>query len=629
MLEIMRENASGWIVKILFAIIIIVFVFAFGMSGLDTSSDPVLVTVDDEVITRAEFEDAFQRAAENMRNANPNITSEQLQSSQFRQAVLNELINSRLLLAEAARLGISASDEEVFAAITRQSIFWNQEGQFDRNVYQMALRSIRMTPTQFEANFRNEYIANKVRDMVRASAQATPEQARAIFDWIDEKATMDYILFSPEQFMDKVEITDEVVQQYYTDNQERFMVPEQVRVRYLNFTPKDLAAFQKVTDEEVQGYYDANKEAMVQKEEVKARHILVQVKDSDEESVKQEAKAKIERVLKRAVKGEDFAELAKKYSEGPSAPNGGELGWFGRGAMVPEFETAAFATPRGKVSGLVRTQFGWHIIKVEDKKEAVTKSIEDATEEIRQALAQEKASAGITDLLDQAMDRMVSGMSLEAIADELGLLAVTSSPLPEQFLPQSFGMTPEAATVVMNIPVGEAHQTPLAIDGGYMLLEKVQDIPAAPMPLEEIKGVVVTGLKREKATEMAKETAEKALGDITTAKGAAAFKSQIKTSAAFGRQGNVPELGQSPELATAIFATKEVKWLDKTYVLPAGIVVAKRNTRIPASETVWEEQKEAFLSQASRNYENEALNAFMAELRAKADIEITRADLLN
>jgi len=629
MLEIMRENASGWIVKILFAIIIIVFVFAFGMSGLDTSNDPVLATVNDQVITRAEFEDSFQRAAENVRKNNPDVSNEQLQSPQFKQAVLNELVNSRLLLAEAARLGISASDEEVFAAITRQSIFWNQKGEFDRNVYQMALRSIRMTPTQFEANFRNEYIANKVREMVRSSAQATPKQAREIYDWIAEQATMDYILSSPKEYLDKIELTEEEIQKFYTDNEERFMVPEQVRIRYLNFTPKDLAAFQQVSDEEIKAYYEAHKDSMVQKEEVKASHILIMVKDSDSESVKKEAKAKIENVLTLAKKGEDFAELARKHSEGPSSVNGGELGWFGRGSMVPEFETAAFATPKGEISGLVRTQFGWHVIKVEDKKEAETKSLADAKEEIRETIAQEKASAEISDKLDQAMDRLVSGMSLEAVADELGLLAVTSSPLPEQFLPQAFGMTPEAAKVVMGIPVGEAHQTPLAINGGYMLLEKVQDIAAAPMPLDQVKAVVITNLKREKAVEMATKNAQEVLAKVQTPKGTEALKGQIKTSAAFDRQGNVPELGQNKELADAIFAAKDNAWLPKTYNLSTGVVVAKLNKRIPASEEIWAKQKDGFIAQASQNYEIEALNAFMTELRTNASIEIARPDLLN
>jgi len=628
MLEIMRENASGWIVKILFGIIIIVFIFAFGMSGMDNGNDPVMATVNDQVITRAEFEEAFQRAAENMRRNN-NVPNEQLQSPEFRKAVLNELINSRLLLSEAARLGITASDDEVFAAITRQSIFWNKNGQFDRDIYQAALRSIRMTPAMFEDNFREEYIATKVMDMVRNSAQATPEQARSIYDWVGEQATMDYILSSPAAFMDKVEVNDEEVAKFYNDNEDRFMVPAQVSIRYLSFTSKDLATYQQVSDEEIQAYYDAHKADMVQEEQVKARHILVRVNASDSDKVKEEAKAKIENVLKRAQKGDDFAELAKKFSEGPSAPNGGDLGWFGRGAMVPEFETAAFATPKGQVSGLVRTQFGWHIIKIEDKKEAETKSLADAKDEIRQTLAEEKASMKVTEMLDQAMDRLVAGMKIEAIADELGMLAVTSSPQPERFLPQAFGLTPEAAKVVMDLGEGQTNQTPLAVNGGYMLLEKVKNIPAAPMPLEQVKPIIVANLQQEKATALAQKNAIEILAGLAKPETANAFDGQVKTTEPFTRQGNVPGLGQNPELAQALFASDGKSWLDKPYSVQAGIVVARLNSRIPAPEATWEQQKDAWIAQASRNYQNEAVNAYMTQLHEGASIEIARPDLLN
>lgn len=630
MLEIMRENASGWIVKILFAIIIIVFVFAFGMSGLDTSADPVLATVNDQVITRAEFEEAFQRTAEAMRKSNPNVTSAQLQAPQFKQMVLGELVNSRLLLSEAQRLGISASDEEVFAAITRQSVFWNQNGEFDRNIYQMALRSVRMTPAQFEANFKQELISSKIQDMVRSTGVVTPEQAHQIYNWVGEKITIDYIQTTPAQFMDKVKVTEAEIQDFYTQNEKRFMIPKQVRLRYLAFTPAELAKYETVSDDEVKAYFDANGDTMRQEEQVKARHILVMSKEDDADSVKKEAKAKIDRVYKKAKAGEDFAELAKKYSEGPSSVGGGDLGWFGRGDMVPEFEEIAFITPKGTVSEPVKTQFGWHIIYVEDKKEAKAKALEEVKDQIKQQIAQEKASEKVSELLDQSMDRLVSGMKLDAVADELNMLAVTSQPIPEQFLPQAFGLTPEAAKVVMDIPVGEAHNTPLAINGGYMLVEKVEDIAAAPIELEKVKPTITNTLKTQKAAAEAQKAAEAILAKLNESKGAAMeYADQIKTSQPFDRQGNVPALGQNPNLASAAFAAKDSNWLPEPFSMPSGIVVARVNKLIPASEKTWEEQKDAWIAQASQNYENEVLNSFMTNLREKASIEIARPDLLN
>jgi peptidyl-prolyl cis-trans isomerase D len=626
----MRENASGWIIKILFAIIILAFVFTFGMGGLNTGQDPTLALVNDQIITRAEFEDAFQRAAEGMRKSNPDVTPAQLQDPKFKRMVLGELINSRLLLAEAARLGVSVSDEETFAAITRQSIFWNQQGQFDRNIYQMALRSIRMTPAQFEANFKKEMIADKIMAMVRSASTVTPAQARDIYNWVGEEATIDYILVAPEQFSDQVEVTQAEVEDFYTKNEDKFMVPAQVRLRYLSFTPKDLAAYQTVTDDEIKAYYEAHADDMKQKEEVKARHILVQSKKEDSEEDKAKAKAKIEDIYKKAMAGQDFAELAKKYSEGPSSVTGGELGWFGKGDMVPEFEQTAFATAKGNISKPVQTQFGWHVIYVEDRKDAADKALEEVKDEISRSLAEEKAAAKATDMLDQAMDRLVSGMKLEEVADELNLLAVTSQPVPEQYLPQAFGLTPEAAQVLMKLPKGEAHSTPLAIDGGYMLVEKVEDIPAAPVPLDKVKDRITQAIKQEKSMQLAQNKAEEMLAKLTEAKeGATPFADQIKTSEPFDRQGNIPGIGQNPNLATIIFNGRDKNWVPQTFASPSGIVLARLNTLIPAPEKSWEEQKDAWIAQANKNYENEALNAFMNKLRQSAQIEIPRPDLLN
>ncbi|WP_419786450.1 SurA N-terminal domain-containing protein [Pseudodesulfovibrio sp.] len=631
MLDIMREHASGWVIKVLFAIIILAFVLTFGMGGLNNGQDPTLATVNDRIITRAEFEDAFQRTAEGLRRSNPNVTPAQLQAPQFKQMVLGELINSRLLMDEAERLGVSVSDEEVFAAISGLPSFKNQQGQFDRNIYQMALRSIRMTPSQFEANFKKEMIANKITGMVQTTGQATPAQARQIYNWVNERATMDYILVNPADFVNKIKVTDEQINDFYKKNEARFTVPAQVQLRYLSFTPKDLATYQKVSEKEIEDYYAAHKDDLIQKEEVKARHILIRSNKADSDADKKKAKEKIDEIYAKAIKpGANFAELAKKYSEGPSAPTGGELGWFGKGDMVPSFEKAAFETPKGQVTKPLETQFGWHIIYVEDRKEPKAKNLDEVKDEISRTIAEEKASEKTTDMLDQAMDRLVSGMKLDAVADELGLLAVTSRPVPETQLAQAFGLTPEAAKVIMKLPEGEAHSTPLTIDGGYMLVEKVKDIPSAPVPLEKVRDIIVKAVQQEQARELAAKQGEKVLADITAAKdGANPYAKEIKTSQPFGRRGNIPELGSNPNLATAVFQAKDNSWIAQPFNMPVGTLIVRKNTVIPAPEKTWDEQKDAWIAQANKNYEAETLNAFMVKLRKTAKIEINRPDLLN
>lgn len=623
----MRENASGWIVKILFAIIIIVFVFAFGMSGLNSSGDPVVASVNGQMINRAEFEEAYQRMAEAFTRSNPNVSAEQVKSAQFKQLVLGELISKKLLLAEAEKLGISASNEEVVQGIAEQSMFKNADGVFDKNIYQAALRSIRMTPAAFEEEFRQGIIMEKVREAASEGASVTPEQARQMYDWVGEQVRMDYLVIDPQDYTASVTVSDEEVKKYYDDNIQRFTTPAQVKLRYLAFTPEALARYEVVTDEEIKAAYEATKDTMQQGEQVNARHILVMVKDSDPEEVKEQAKKKIDKVLELAKSGKDFAELAKEYSEGPSNVRGGELGWFGRGQMVPEFEAVAFDTPKGEVSGLVKTQFGWHIIKVEDRKEASIKTLAEARSQLKSELAQEKASDKISDLLDQAMDRLVSGMSLDEIAKELGVETMTPATMPVMFLSQALGLNADATKLLEGLPEGEIHQAPLAVNGGYMIVEKLEDIPAAPMDIAKVKDSIVNSLKVVKATDMAKAEAEKIIGQLNGGEGQA-YADRIKTTEPFDRQGNIPGLGQSKTLVENLFLAKDTNWLSTPYALQSGVVIVRLNERIPASEETWKEQKDFWMEQAGNTYKQEVMAAFMDELSKGADVEIARPDLL-
>eukprot|EP00831_Metopus_contortus_P078854 TRINITY_DN7722_c0_g5_i1.p2 TRINITY_DN7722_c0_g5~~TRINITY_DN7722_c0_g5_i1.p2 ORF type:complete len:1018 (-),score=312.90 TRINITY_DN7722_c0_g5_i1:1310-4363(-) len=632
MLEIMRENASGWIIKILFAIIIIAFVFAFGMSGLTQTGDPVLATVNDQVINRAEFETTYQRMVESISRSNPDINKAQFKTPQFKQMVLGELISKSLLLGEAAKLGIAASDKEVVAGIAAQPMFKNANGTFDKGIYQAALRQIRMTPAQFEADYKQQLTIDKVKEVVTAPAQVSTEQARQLFDWIGEQASIDYIAVTPAEFRDKIKVGDDEVAAYFQANKDRFMIPARITLRYISFTPASLAEYQTVKDEEIAAYFAANQASFQQPEQLHARHILVMVKDSDPDSVKENAKKKIEEAYKKAKAGEDFAALAVEYSEGPTGPNGGDLGWFGRKAMVPEFEKAAFALKKGEISEPVKTKFGWHIIKLEDIKDASAKTLDDVKDELTLQIAREKASDKATELLDQAMDRLASGMSLDDIAAELGIKTKTTDPMPTQFLAQAFGLSADAAKGIESLAPGTVKQTPVGVTGGFMLVEKVEDTPPALMDLALVKPTIVNTIKAQKGAELAQDEAEKILKELTGPDNHAAAKkyaSRIKTSESFDRQGNIPDLGQSTPLTKAAFDAKDTSWMKLVYTMSDGTVVAARlNKHIPASEETWKEQQDFWIEQANKNYRQETLRAFMDDLSKNAEIDIKRPDIL-
>ncbi|WP_319582970.1 SurA N-terminal domain-containing protein [uncultured Pseudodesulfovibrio sp.] len=632
MLEIMRNNASGWIVKILFAVIIFIFVFAFGMSGLNNSGDPTVATVNDQTISRAEYQQMYERAAENLRRSNPDLPSAQLRSPEFKQMVLGQLISEKLLMDQAEKLGIRASDKEVAQGIASVAAFKDANGNFDKQRYLAALREIRMTPSEFEASYRQDLTMQKVKDAVGATADVSESQARQIFDWLGERVSLDYIEVLPADFRNAVKVDEAEIEAYYKANQDRFQIPAQVTLRTLSFTPAYLAKFQTVTDDEIAEYYAANKDTMQVPEQIHARHILVTVKDSDSEAAQKKAKERIDKIYKEARAGANFAKLAEDNSDGPSAPNGGDLGWFGKGAMVPAFEKAAFALDKGEVSEPVKTRFGWHVIKVEDKKEGSTKTLEEAKAEIKNRLAEEKGSDKANDLLDQATDRLVSGMSLNDIASELGIETESTDPMPAQYLAQTFGMSADTAKAVTDLAPGTAYKSPVAINGGYMLVEKVEDIAPSVMALDLVRQTIVNTLKDQKGAELAQTEADKIHAALTGPDADAAAKkyaSRIKTTQPFNRQGNIAGLGQSQPLAKAAFKAEGKDWFDLVYTMPGGgAVVARLNERIPASDAQWKDQKQFWMDQAGQNYRREAVAAFMDDLSKNAQVEIARPDIL-
>lgn len=630
MLDKMRQNASSWVIKALFAIIILAFIFAFGMGGMNNSGDPIIAYVNEEPITTVAFQQAYEEYRENLHRQNPNISAEQLQDPQIKQIVLSQLINMKLIRDEAARLGIGATDKEVSEGIKRIPAFQNEQKVFEFQRYEAMLRQNHLTKAQFEADFRLEQTVNKLQTLIGLPARVSEQEARKMFDWAREEVQINYLLVSPKDYVEDTSPSDEEISAFYDENKEKFTRPAQVVIKYITFTPEKLAQFQDVSDEEAKAYYAAHSDTLVQKEEVNARHILLKVEESADQKEVDKVLARIEKIRERALAGEDFPKLAQEYSEGPSAPNGGDLGWFGRdGGMVKAFEDAAFSLAKGEVSQPVRTRFGWHIIKIEDRKDPSQMTFEDVESEIKQILAEEKATDKLSDLLDQTLDQLASGMKIGEIADDIGVFTNESEPIVLEQIQQNFGMKAEAAKVLFDLPETMSTETPLSIRDGYIIAQKVKDIPPTLPPVSEVKAAIIKHLQKLKAVDKAREKAADLLAKARDGKLEASEKALVKTSRPFGRQGMVPDLGTNQKLVADAFMAQAGDWLPQTYDLPVGVVVASLDKRVPAQSDTWEMEKMFWLASITQKYQNEMFQSFLAELRSKAKTELVRQDLLN
>ena len=391
MFDSVRNNKK--IVQIFLALITLPFAF-FGVDSYvkNSGAGNDLASVGDTKITVAQFEQSMRERQDQMRQSlGANFKPEMMATPEAKLAVLNSLIDQRLLLLEADKNRLQTSDEALREVISRIPSL-QENGKFSMSRYEAALRSQNMSQPQFEAKLRQDLTLQQLISAVGDTAFVSDTQAEAMLRLQSE--TRQYseqkIAFA-EQFADKVKIDAQAAQKFYDENKARFAVPEQVRAEYVVLSLEALLSQVTVSDAEVKAWYDGHKDRYEQSEERRASHILI-VTNGDVD--KEKAKAKAEEVLKEVQKSPGrFAELAKQYSQDPgSAQKGGDLGFFGHGMMVKAFEDIVFKQKEGEISGLVQSDFGYHIIKVTGIKPGHLRPLEEVRGEIVSELKTQAAS---------------------------------------------------------------------------------------------------------------------------------------------------------------------------------------------------------------------------------------------
>lgn len=629
MLDSIRQNAQSWGVKIAFALIIIVFVF-WGVGSMSNSSrSSVIATVNEEPILIPEFKQAYDQQFAMLKRQIPGLKQEDLKQLGFTQQVLQQLVSKKLLLQEAERLGITVTPQELKKTIASIAVFRNEKDVFDGDLYKRVLEAQGMTPGQFEESYRKDILIQKMQDYIGLPASVTDDEARTAFNYAAEKRSVEFTVMPAASFVTKVSVAPEKVKEFYEQNKEQFKQPAKVSLEYITITPKTLAKSVKVDEAEIAAFYDQNAETyFVQDESVHARHILVLVDANAPEAKVNEAKAKIEQVLARLKKGEDFAALAKKYSEGPSAPTGGDLGEFGRGAMVKPFEDAAFALEAGQISDIVRTQFGFHIIKVEKKTPRRVKSLAEVHDDVRQRLSEDKAADGVADTLDVVFEEVMAGKSMADAAAAHGLDLRTTPEFPRAKAMDIVGIKPESLDAVFGTIAGGVVETPLEVEGGYMVARVTTSAPESYIDFEQVKAMIEGRLVQEAAMQMAGEEAKKIAPEVAAGNLPKELADTVQVSPLFDRRGFVPGLGQAPELVNAVFAASADKW-GGPFMSAAGAVFFRLKDSSLPSDTEWDSAKDQVKESMLRAKRQEMFRAFMTDLAKKSEVLMQNQEILD
>jgi len=419
-ITLMRKHTKGIMIKIMIGLIATVFIF-WGIYSIRERPGTKIAYVNGDLITGQEYDAVYRDMLNALQKQYRDYWNDNLiRVFQLRQRALNSLIDKRLISQEAVRLGLGITDDEVADAIRVNPAF-QVNGGFDEGRYRSLLRYNRMEPEDFESGMRSELLGQKIHQLITSFFPITDMEIEHYYTYQKEKINIGFVSFNPKDFGEKIEVKQDEKEDYFKENKEKYRIPERIKIARLTLEPSDFVDTVTITEKEISDYYELSQERFKEPKKIKARHILFKLSSDASESEEAGAKEKALAILERAREGEDFSELARKYSQGPTASEGGDLGYFKRGKMVKSFEELAFSLKRGELGGPVRTEFGWHIIKVDDIKDATVKTLPEARDQIVTTLKKDISRDMAHERALTLMDQMPYDIDLSTYASEHGL----------------------------------------------------------------------------------------------------------------------------------------------------------------------------------------------------------------
>lgn len=629
MLHFLRRHSQSRVIQIIFFIIIAVFVL-WGVGAVVNGGSPLttVATVDGRPIEQI----AVQRAEMNLTQAyrdayKGNMSPELKKALNLRQRALDGLIDRLVLVNQAEHLGIKIDDQELRDAIVDSPSF-QLGGRFNKEHYMRLLRSAGLTPSDYETARRDDLAVQRLQAIIDDNVTVSDADVRDDILAHDEKRTLEFVKFAAVDLTASIQVSDDDLKKYYDANKQRYMEPEKAKVELLAYPVDKFESGVEVTDDQIQSEYDANLATRyTQPKEVRARHILIRVPRDADEKTKAEAHKKLEDVQAKLKAGADFGELAKQYSEDPgSKDKGGEVGFFPRGRMVGPFEDAAFSLKPGEISDIVESPFGFNIIQVEEVREERQKPLDEVRGEIVASLKKEAAKAKAHDAAETDREAIDNGATLDQVAGNRGLTVDRPEPMVRGMAFPSLGRSLPLTNALWDLKPGGV-TAPTDVNGTLVIGKLDEIVPPHEPAFADVKDRVDAAYRLERASDAAKEQAEKLLEAAKTGgleKAAAAANHKPEFAGSFSRtSGIVPGIGGSAEVRDAAFALSQDKPLAEHVFVVSGdaYVIALKDKTIPSDDEIAKKVDETRKKLVSKR-QNDAFGRYLAELKQKARIEV-------
>jgi len=599
------------------------------MPGTGEASPDALAKVGDQTVTVSEVRQ--QLAEIQQRNQIP----KQMESLYVRQ-ILDQLIFERELEYEAKRLGITVSDQERAERI-RQFLPTAYNGDtfvgLDRYASEVQTR-FQLTVQTFEELIRQGLLQEKIRKLVTDGISASPADLQEEFRYRNEKVKLDYVLIKPQDLQAKITPSDAEIKAAYDKSRSAYQVPEKRVVRYALLDTNQLRQNTQISEDELKLEYQKNLQQYQVPNRVHVEHILFMTVGKTDAEV-EEIHKKAEDVLQQAKKGAKFEDLAKKYSEDPGTKDkGGDLNWLIQGQTVPEFEKTAFSLPKGSISDLVKTQYGFHIIKVLDKELAHTKSFDEVKEAIKAPLVIATADKLANDEADQISSavRRSSKISLDDLAKQFHLSIGETRAVAATDAILEFANSQQAKDSIFRLRQGEV-SLPIRTDRGYLVLAVKEVLREHPGSLDEVRDRIITEWKQAKAGDLARQKADELVKRVKAGETFDAVAKNLglepKTSDAFTRDGSIPNAASGRQLSSAFRASSDD--ILAPLRLGANWFVARVAEKQEPNPADFDKQKKELTDQVLQSKRTMAFAAFRSALesllRQEGKLKIMPANL--
>jgi peptidyl-prolyl cis-trans isomerase D len=513
-ISVMREYARS--LKIVLLIVVVVFILTSGVLfywGSGPSGGARANTV--AVVNGEEIPfERFRRAQSNMiaayeRMSRQRLTPELAERLGLSQQVVNELVTEAVVIQGAGKEGVLVSDDELRTTIQQIREF-QEAGRFSRDEYLKVLKQIRLDPGEFEAEVRRQLVRRKMETLIKQGVKVSDEEVQQAYRQRNERVRAAWAYADVKPVMAAVQVADADLEPYVKTHQPQFSQPEKRKLQYVMVSAKKLAV--AVSDADVEAFYKEHAAEFEEPKRLRVAHVLVRVPPVGGSDAENAAKAKVEDVIKRAKGGEDFAKLAREFSEDKaSAVQGGDLGFVGPGELVAPFEQAAFALKKGEISAPVRTPFGYHAIRVIDVKEGGKTPLKEVAPKIKETLGAQKSEQAAQARADEVRAILLSAKDFAAEAKRLGLEAQEAAFGRGDALGEA-GRDPQLDETLFGLAVGGV-STPIKTAGGFVIVKIVQHVPPGVPPVAEIRDRVVEAIKRERAEQ---QVTDKAKALVTT-----------------------------------------------------------------------------------------------------------------